>query len=102
MPRGRAGGRRGAQESALQTKAVFICIRLFHRENFEEIERKFGMKAATTRGIWQRAYHLANSDDLVEFLSVLEHKAGARRPNNTTDDTQESATVRNLLYEKRK
>ena len=100
MPRGRAAGRRGAQESALQMKAVVICMRLFYRENFEEIERKIGMKAATTRGIWQRAYHLPNSDDLVELLSVLEHKAGAGRPNKVTDDTQESATVRNLLYEK--
>ncbi len=93
MPRGRAAGRRGAQESVLQMKAVFICMRLFYRGNFEEIERKIEMKAATTPDIWQRAYHLPNSDDLVELFSVLEHKAGAGRPNKVTDDTQKSATV---------
>lgn len=83
MPRGRAGGRRGAHESALQMKTIVICMMLFYREIFEEIERKIGMKDATARGIWQRAHDLADSDDLVDLLSVLEHKTGAGRPKKS-------------------
>lgn len=101
MPRGRAGGRRGAHESALQMKTIVIYMRLFYREIFEEIERKIGMKDATARGIWQRAHDLADSDDLVDLLSVLEHKTGAGPPEKITDGTQESAAIRNLLYKER-
>ena len=102
MPCGKSTGRsKGSTESALQMKAVVICMRLFYKETFEEIERKIGMKATTARGIWQRAHDLAQSNDLIDLLSVLDHKQGAGRPEKVTDGTLESAAIRTLLYEER-
>ena len=59
-----------------------------------------GMKTAIC-GIWRRAHDLANSDDLVDSLSVLEHKACVGWPEKVTNGIQESAAIRNLLYENR-
>lgn len=102
MPRGKGTGRsKGSTESALQMKAVVICMRLFYKETFEEIERKIGMKATTARGIWQRAHDLAQSNDLIDLLSVLDLNQGAGRPEKFTDGTLESAAIRTLLYDER-
>ncbi len=102
MPRGKGTGRsKGPTESSLQMKAVVIYMRLFYKENFEEIERKIGMKATTARGIWQRAHDLAQSNDLIDLLLDLDHKQREGRPEKVTDGTLESAAIRTLLYEER-
>ncbi len=72
---------------------------LFYKETFEEMERKIGMKATTARGIWQRAHDLAQSNDSIDLLSVLDHKQGEGRHAKVTDATLKSAAIRTLLYE---
>ncbi len=93
VSQGRASERQGVKGSVLQIKANVICMRLFYCETFQEIERKIGMKAAMAYDIWQQAYHLANIDNIVDLLSVLEHKFGAGQPDKVMENIQISATV---------
>ncbi len=79
-------------------KAVVIYKRLFYKETFKEIERKIDMKATTTGGILQRAHDLAQSNDFIDLLSVLDHKQGAGQPEKVTNATLESAAIWTLLY----
>ena len=91
--------RQGAREIYVGLRAAIVTMRVFYQEKYEDIERKIGVKASTSRNIFVGIRNRAGNDDFHELMANLELARPIGRSPKVVNGTPESAAIRDLLME---